>query len=688
MTPLPTCHIVFAPADQRDALCLWRALEAAGIPAKLDQRVSDATLPTANSALPEAAEHLLLVSSGASHASLAVSATVNEFIQQHGRENVLPIVSSLTGSEVPIEDLLSPLLKFERRAGDRLLQPADYIPDILGDLRFESPEKIVQRIRSKLDRDKNGAVTIEMFARWARQPAIAWTGAGVAAAAALLMAVNIAALRSDNASLELAAHQARQSTAQMFAELEDSLSAEARQEVFTQIGDDLIANTSIDTDQSAEALLANARVLHVIGNARVREGDIDGALEAFNLAATATQTLLVTQPDNPNRIYEHAQSVFWIGDAAFQAGRYDIASPQYEAYAELARQLVEIDPQDPVYRGEWAYAQLNLGVAATGYDEREEALAYFQSAISLFQDGLVEAGVIGESSVANAYGWTAGPLRSLGRINEAISARSEEAAILLRLLEANPDSRRLQLGYVNAIESRALILLDLGEIEAIENDLAVITPIISRLREELPTSRSIRRHHLDVEMLRARLALYRGDLIAAQLISSAAARDYASGNGSQIEDDRHIDLGRHDLQRAEIALTAGAYEAALTTATEAAADFESDIDSEGSRLRHFAALANFYRGESLAALGQPGEAQRAWRTGLAQVQTLSAPRDPRADDVASRLMYRLGDRETAQNLRNQIQEDGYARPDFLAFWQAPETPVSAAIYEEEGPSDG
>lgn len=685
----PVIHIAFSPDDQSAALKLWRALSNLGISAEFGLERTNLEGSTPAPLISKSVTHLVLIASKSSAQDVFVSRTLDAFIKTRNSRNVLPVRAKSPPVDDDRDAVLNPLYLYERGSEDGLLHPRSGLTAIVGTLDRDTPETIARKIRSYLgtsprpDRILNG-----LLSPFRVSPA-AWGTAALASVAAVTFGIwgYSGQQAADEAALQ--AHLSRQASRQMLANLDNSLSSEARREVFSRLGEEVIALTEPDLRTSDPVDLSRqAALLHVVGEAREQEGDLTSSVAAYRRAADITAHLLEQSPDDPARIYDHAQSVFWIGDAALGAGDFDTAKTYFERYADLADQLVAIDPGNPVYQGEWAYSQSNLGAVSMGRNEREESLAYLDNAIAGYQAGPIEAGVVSTRSLANAYGWRAGPLRALGRIEEAIASRTRQLEIVEALVRDNPESRTHRTTLVSTTLARADMLLDLGEIDRAETDIEIISPIIASLHDELPESRLIRRKYLETELLRARIAFYRGELNRAQLIHSTASRAYTSGRGVESEDGRRIDLGVLELLRTEIALQSNAYEAALTSALQAATHFEADLTQAGSRLRHFAAFARFYAGEALQGLGRRGEAEREWRSALAELAQFEPPRDLRADDVYARLQYRLGEAEEARMVYQSLLDRGYARPDSIAFWDEPDHQMSVENTQSQEDEDG
>ncbi|WP_420430614.1 hypothetical protein [Hyphobacterium sp.] len=681
--------VLHAPDDAKDAYRMVAALSAtAPIGRDVDVRPA-AALDSEASPDTRGATHIVLIASEAAIASLAVSQFLHAFLETSDRAHVFPVVSSAAGQDAHANAFISPLLQYKRASDDSLLESVTSPVRIAGDLRTETASAIAGRLAPEFADPQRPRFGLAAARRIAARPGTGW---GVAASLVVISGLfGIAALDRGQRLQEadLAAHQARVETTRLLAELEDTLSPDARREVFNRVGDAVISLADAGASQASDADISSfARMLHVVGDARRRSNDVEGALVAFNAAARMTGQLLAARPEDPQRVFDHAQSVFWIGDLGFVSGRYDIAAEQYAAYERLAAQLIEIDPDNPVYRGEWAYAQINSGIIDLEFDNWDAALVRFDRAAELFEDGLIELGVVADDDLANAHGWAASPLRALGRLSEATERRAREVAVLEQSLAGNSDSRSLRDRLVGARTALAILHMDLGDLDAAETEIERAGDLARELVAAWPDNRSILRHHLTLERQRARLALWRGDLRTAQLINTQARRDFASSTSAEIDDHRYVDAAYFDLLAADVAMAAGAHDAALSAAASALVNFERDISSTGSRLRHFAAASLLVQGQAFDALGRRGDAERAWRAGLAHVEAMPEPRDLRAEDYRSRLLWWLGRREEAEALYSVIAASEYHRPDFEAFWAAPPVAIETVSATGDEAEDG
>ena len=114
------------------------------------------------------------------------------------------------------------------------------------------------------------------------------------------------------------------------------------------------------------------------------QGNAEAARRGFIEAARSTAELLHREPNNWQRVYDHAQSEFWLAYDAHNRGDSQAALPHFVAYRDLGRRMMEIAPKKTESQVELASAEINLGVALVGERKLNEAIASFDRASAMF----------------------------------------------------------------------------------------------------------------------------------------------------------------------------------------------------------------------------------------------------------------------------------------------------------------
>ncbi len=202
----------------------------------------------------------------------------------------------------------------------------------------------------------------------------------------------------------------------------------------------------------ASSLGRRSRVLHLMGDVSDQRGDLAAALTFFQQAAGSTGELLKRKPDDPDRIFDHAQSVYYVGYIAYRRGRTAEAERRFEEYRLLAERLIAIDPNSDKYLAEVGYAESNLGTLYLESGRPAEAIAAFSRRLTAHQqlvrhapDDRDRLGDLGQS-----YAWLADANLMTGRLQQAFDDRTAERRIYDAILSRTPaEPAALQAMVVN-----------------------------------------------------------------------------------------------------------------------------------------------------------------------------------------------------------------------------------------------
>ncbi len=261
---------------------------------------------------------------------------------------------------------------------------------------------------------------------------------------------------------------------------------------------------------SDDSLARRAQILHAMGE---DDGDRDrlaDALAKFREAHRTTGALLARNPTDPDRIYGHSQSEFWLGSAALKLDQRDTAQQRFTEYARLSRQLVAIDPRNKDWQMEGGYAESNLGTLAFRSDRPAEAQAAFERAGTHFLAARKlapdDTGVLRD--LADNHGWLADSLFAQQKFDRAYDERVRERSLILKLVEGDPQNANYARDLAESAIGLARIEVALGRRTAalarLRATRAVVETLAARDVENKRTAR-----------LRAAITLALADLLAA-----------------------------------------------------------------------------------------------------------------------------------------------------------------------------
>ena len=97
---------------------------------------------------------------------------------------------------------------------------------------------------------------------------------------------------------------------------------------------------------SPDELTHRARAYHLLGAIQEQRGSLSTARAAFARGAETTERLLQLSPNNPRNVFEHAQSMFWVGYVAWLERRMPAAETAFLEYLRLARNLHALEPNN------------------------------------------------------------------------------------------------------------------------------------------------------------------------------------------------------------------------------------------------------------------------------------------------------------------------------------------------------
>ncbi len=255
----------------------------------------------------------------------------------------------------------------------------------------------------------------------------------------------------------------------MLGDLRKKLEPDGKLATLDAVGKEALAYYAAQEPESldADALARRARALQQIGEVLNLRGQLDEALGVFKQAADTTAELLEREPDVAQRIFDHAQSVFWVGYIAYQRGDFMVAEPAFNQYKALAEQLVAIDPSNPDWQAEVGYANSNLGTLLYSQGRVQQAAAVFAHELEM-------AGALSRAKpfdlprqmrTGQAHAWLADSLFAQGQLADAAAHRLVEVSIYEALLGNDRNQNVVKEALSVAERSHARIVGALGNAE-------------------------------------------------------------------------------------------------------------------------------------------------------------------------------------------------------------------------------
>jgi hypothetical protein len=417
---------------------LDRAELAAG--QDLSQQVRDALAASAA---------LVVVASPAARASRWVAQEITLFRELHPDR---PVLAALVEGE-PASAFPDPL----RRRGDHELEPlaADFRKDMDG--RRLGLIKIVagltgQPLDQLIQRDVQ-----------ARQRRVMGITAAALALSLVLASLLVVAVRQ-RAEAQRQRAEAEGMVEFMLTDLRDRLRGVGRLDVMDAVNRKAMEHYAADRNLDglpAEMLARRARLITAMGEDDSLAGRKPAARQKFAEAYRVTAELLKQRPRDPDRIFDHAQSEYWVGNMDFLSGKKNAAQPRWDSYLRLAQQLGQIDPANRTWQREVGYAHEDLCALALAEPiEPRRALPHCQAAAKIIES-LSQArpnDLQLQLDYSTDLAWVADVELNLGNAKEALAVRERQRLLADSLPDRFPgDARALQakmlaaLGLANAL---------------------------------------------------------------------------------------------------------------------------------------------------------------------------------------------------------------------------------------------
>lgn len=622
-----------------------------------------------------ASRYLIVLCSPSAARSEWVNREILEFKRMHGDRRVLaliidgePFATRMAGRED--EECLPAALRFSLAAdGNANGEPLE---PVAADLRPQGDGKRLAILKLVAGMLGTGAGVDELVHRDAQRHArrMAMIAAASLAGMAVTSLLTITAIHARTEARQQHA-QAEDLLEFMLGDLRKKLEPAGRLDALDSVGEKVLAYYD---RQPASGLDANSfgrrsRALHLIGEIRVQRGRLAEALTAFESAAATTAQALARTPGDGQRIYDHAQSVYWVGFIAWRRGQMQQAQQAFLEYRELARHLVRIDPARVDWQMEAAWANQNLGVVQLDTRQVADALQSFQAARDAFAR-LVGARPELAFELADMNGWVAQAVEASGDYEAAIRAQETRLDVLRGMPDAAHDSRVL-LQSANVGYDFARLKLILGNRAAAERDArASLDQTLALAAEDTSNLDLLAQTDFD------RLGYAEIVLALGRPADARALVERASGDVERLVASDATALnwtvnlrGRIVTLRHRIALAER--RAAPGTELEQFLAQVRGLESSGIQLSslyaQIVAGAELLAGDAWQRAGRRAEAQARWTEAATRLQPEASGGNYPALVLLGRARLRLGDTAAAEQLLARATASRYRHPAYADF---------------------
>ena len=619
-----------------------------------------------------ASQYLIVLCSPTAATSRWTNAEVEAF--KHNRPDACVFAAIVDGepfaSEIPGregEECFPPAL---RQKYDRRGRPTGKRAEPLAaDFRDDRRTALLKLVAGMLGVGLDDLVQRETTRRH-RQ--LAWLAAGSLGGMAVTSTLAITAIQARDAAREQR-REAEGLVGFMLGDLKDKLEPIGRLDALDAVGTRALAYYQ-HQDKAAlsdESLAQRAKALTLMGEIANMRGDLAGALSRYQEALASTGEAVRRYPDDPQRLFDHAQNVYWVGYIAYQRGQLAPAGERFREYRQLADRMVALSPDKKDYRLEQVYANNNLGAVLLDQRRYREMAQTFQASL-----GTAEALASGDprntdyhKSVINILGWLADAHEYSGALEQALAERERQLRLLNDIQRIDPRDTETPRDIMTARRSIGRLLASRGNLAGgIKESLAGVAISDSLFAIEPDNTEWLQ------ASARGRYELADLQLAAGQTDAAAATtRSDCDIVDRLVDRDRTAADWKADLRsgcleaRARVALAQGNPEEAFTLAQQSlAAARLSPNATQGGILSFWSFVTG---GDAMAASGRQEQARKLWAAAIASLPR-GAELRPSEQGAIAALKLRLGDREGAQQLISSLAAIGYRHPAYVAAIKA------------------
>lgn len=486
----------------------------------------------------------------------------------------------------------------------------------------------------------------------------------VASLIGMMIAIGLAVIAIQ--ARDAAREQRRQAEALiefMVGDLKDKLEPLGQLAALDGVGSRVLAYYSKQdaSELSDAALLQRSRALGLMADVAYQSGKLGEAESLYRQAMAGTAEAVRRAPGDPQRLYDHAQNVFWVGEVARWRGDPDTAAAGYREYRHLAYQLSALDPDNLKYRMEVYYGEEDVGISLLNKRRYEEAARQFQTSLGPIEKlaSLDPSNPAYQREVGTIWSWVAEAERDQGNYDSAIAARERQLALVEDLISRGATDVQLRRQAAIAHMALGILLGERRQQTRAASELGTAVGEADRLIELEPRSAIWKLTGAMTRLSLAKELLAAGNDGDARTQTTAGCR-LAAGlkvSGAGLSWARTVQTDCLTLE-SRLALAGGATADALTNAERALASARSERNEDPISDRYRVAATYLLLGDVRQRSGDSEAARTAWSAGLAQLPQGVAER-PQDMSTRAELLRRMGRSAEARPLTERLAELGY-----------------------------
>jgi len=609
-------------------------------------------------------QYLIVLCSPSAAASRWTNAEIAAFKKSHPDGCVLaaiasgePFASEIEGRES--EECFPPAL---RQRYDRLGRPtAKRAEPLAADLREEHGGRRSGFL--KLVAGMLGVGLDELVQRETtrRQRRLGYLAAASLAGMALTSVLAITAIQARDEARDQR-REAEGLVAFMLGDLKDKLEPIGKLDALDGVGSRVLAyyRDQDASELSDSALMQRSRALSLTAQVAYLRGDYESARKLFGEAMRGTGEAITRDPGDAQRLFEHAQNVFYFGSIAADKGDLAGAERSFREYRSLADRMTAIQPDNLKWKMEVQYAATNLGVVLLNQRRYDEAVQQLTKALRMIEAvaAIDEGNREYQKSLAESLAWLADAQLSSGDIGGAVESRRRQVG-LLRSLAGSGDVA-IQGKLIPALQTLGIMLAAQGRSEEALPQLEAAVATAEKLLPIEPDN-----SQWVILAGRAHLSLAQHSLLSRQAAAAAGQTEKGCAYAARLQSAKPSHAGVQLQQsclrtRAQLALANGRPAEAAAYSRRAVALSRSARSHDPVDDRYMLARSLLLLGDANRAAGDRAAAQSAWQRGLELAR--SSREQPGEIALRAELLNRTGRTSEAARLRTDLSARGFRNP--------------------------
>lgn len=449
----------------------------------------------------------------------------------------------------------------------------------------------------------------------------------------------------------------------MLGDLKDKLEPIGKLDALDGVGARVLAYYSKQdaSELSDSGLMQRSQALSLTAQVASLRGDKETARQLYRQAMQGTAEAVRRNPGDPQRLFDHAQNVFYVGEIARDLGQADQAEAAYREYKSLADRMVAIEPDNLRWRMEVLYAEENIGIVLFNKRRYAEAAAIFERSLRPMESlaALDPGNRVYQSETGTLLNWLAQAQWVLGRLDSAIAVRQRQVAFLERQLRGGGTDVHVREKLIPARRALGLLFTSRGQVERGIEQFHHALAEANRLIAVEPNNSGWKNMAAAVRLDLADNLLSRGrrDEAAREIAAGCAVAADLRASDPKVASWRALHTTCLD-RRSRLALASGATPQALALAERALASARSERSADPVTDRYRVAAQGRLLGDVRRRAGDDDGARAAWSAGHAQLPKNVTER-PWEMNERAQLLRRLGRTDEARPLADRLGAMGY-----------------------------